>query len=66
MTISKQIEMARKYLTAGNSKSYAQSMSVSIRAAMSDKAANAFRKAIAEDKTEHLFRNLGTACPVAA
>lgn len=66
MTITKQIEVARKFLLTGNTKAYAQSMSGSIRAAMSDRAAKAFREAIAEDKTETLFRGLGTACPVAA
>ena len=66
MTITKQIEVARKFLNAGNAKAYAQSMSGSIRAAMSDRAANSFRKAIAEDKAESLFRGLNTACPVAA
>lgn len=66
MTITKQIEFARKFLKAGNAKSYAQSMSSSIRSAMSDRAAKAFRKAIAEDQTEALFRDLNTDCPVAA
>lgn len=66
MTITKQIEVARKFLNAGNAKAYAQAMSGSIRAAMSDRAASAFRKAIAEDKAESLFLGLNTASPVAA
>lgn len=66
MTITKTIEMARKYLKAGNERSYAQLMSAEIRAAMSDRAANAYRKAIGEDGTERLFVNLNTACPLAA
>lgn len=66
MTITKQIEFARKLLKSGNGKAYAQAMSGSIRAAMSDRASKAFRKAIAEDQAERFFVNLDTDCPVAA
>ena len=66
MTIPKTIEMARKFLKAGNARAYAQLMSAEIRAAMSDRAANAYRKAIAEDGTESLFSGLSSPCPTAA
>lgn len=63
MTIASTIQMARKHGIGG---AYARIMSSAIRAAASDRASNAIRKAIAEDKAEHLFLNLGTNCPVAA
>jgi hypothetical protein len=66
MTIAKQIENARKHLAAGNRHAYAAQISAGIRSAMSDRAAKAFRKAIIEDKTEALFVNLATSCPLAA
>ena len=66
MTITKQIEMARKMLNAGNGGAYARLMSGSIRAAMSDRAAKAFRAAIVEDGAERFFSKLDTNCPVAA
>ncbi len=65
MTIAKQIENSRKFLRAGNAGAYARGMSAAIRAAMSDRAAAAFRKAIAEDNAESLFANLSTSCPLA-
>lgn len=63
MTITRTIELARQHGMTG---AYARVMAGAIRAASSDRAANAIRKAIAEDKAEHLFLNLGTNCPVAA
>ena len=66
MTIAKQIANCRIYLQTGNPGAYARGMSAAIRAAMSDRASNAFRKAIAEDKAEHLFAGLATSCPIAA
>jgi hypothetical protein len=48
MTIAKSIASARQHLPS-NPQSYAQVMSANIRAAMSDRAANAYRKAISED-----------------
>lgn len=65
MTISKQIEMARKCLTV-SPEAYARMLSASIRSAVSDKAANAYRAAIHQDGTERMFRGLDTNCPVAA
>lgn len=65
MTITKQIESARRYLRDGNGGAYARSMSGAIRAAASDRAANAFRKAIAEDGAEGFFDRLNTVCPIA-
>jgi hypothetical protein len=64
MTISKQIANCRAYLPS-NPGAYARGMSAAIRAAMSDRAASALRKAIAEDKAERLFRNINTSCPLA-
>lgn len=66
MTITKQIEMARKMLNAGNGGAYARLMSGSIRAAMSDRADKAFRAAIVEDGAERFFSKLDTNCPTAA
>lgn len=63
MTIARTIQTARQHGIGG---AYARVMSGAIRAASSDRAANAFRKAISEDKAEHLFLNLSTNCPVAA
>lgn len=65
MTITKTIEMARKMLNAGNGSAYARVMSGAIRSAMSDRAANSFRKAIVEDGAERFFRDLETTCPLA-
>jgi hypothetical protein len=66
MTVAKTIEMARKMLNAGNGKAYAGVMSGAIRSAMSDRAADSFRKAIAEDRAERFFIKLDTNCPLAA
>ena len=65
MTITKQIENCRVYLKTGNPGAYARGMSAAIRAAMSDRAAKAFRNAIAEDHASHLFSNLFTDAPTA-
>jgi hypothetical protein len=66
MIVAKTIEMAREMLNAGNGEAYARVMSGAIRSAMSDRAANSFRKAIVEDGAEHFFSRLETACPIAA
>ena len=66
MTITKQIENARQHLEAGNYYAYAAQISAGIRSAMSDRAANAFRKAIAQDRTGGMFANLSTSCPIPA
>lgn len=65
MTITRQIAFARQSLP-GNPGAYARSMSAAIRAAASNRAASALRKAIAEDKAERHFVGLDTACPLAA
>ncbi|MCW2317613.1 hypothetical protein M2322_003177 [Rhodoblastus acidophilus] len=65
MTIARHIELSRQHLRGGNPGAYARGMSGLIRAALSARAANAYRKAIAEDRTEHLFSGLDTACPTA-
>ena len=62
MTAAHTIEMARQH---GFNGAYARIMSAAIRSAQSERAANAFRKAIIEDHAGHLFRNLETDCPVA-
>ncbi|MGJ7039177.1 hypothetical protein J2Y63_002432 [Shinella sp. BE166] len=66
MTNAKTIEMARKMLSAGNGAAYARLISGAIRSAMSDRAANAFRKAVSEDGAERFFDKLDTSCPTAA
>lgn len=63
MTITKTIEFARSY---GLGSGYARVMSAAIRGASSTRSAAAFRKAIAEDKAEHLFLFLDSDVPVAA
>jgi len=63
MSIARTIELARQHGITG---AYARVMAGAIRAASSARAANAFRKAIAEDRASHLFKNLDTDCPVAA
>ena len=65
MTIAKQIANCRIYLQTGNPGAYARGMSAAIRAAMSDRASNAFRKAIAEDHASHLFNNFFGSAPTA-
>ena len=44
---------------------YAAGMAAAIRSALSERAVNAFRKAIVEDGAEDLFRKLESPCPVA-
>lgn len=66
MTIGKTIQMARNMLHSGNGAAYARLLSAEIRASMSTRAANAVRKAIAEDGAERLFVKLDTSCPLAA
>lgn len=62
MTIAKTIAIARKHgLTAG----YARVLSGAIRAAASERTANAIREAIREDGAGHLFVALDTNCPLA-
>lgn len=63
MSIARTIELARQH---GSTGAYARVMAGAIRAASSDRAAKALRKAIAEDSAGHLFHNLDTDCPVAA
>jgi hypothetical protein len=65
MTIAKQIENCRTFLRLGNPGAYARGMSANIRSSRSDRASNAFRAAIADDKAEQHFHNLKTSCPVA-
>lgn len=65
MSIARTINTARAHLVAGNSGAYARVMSGAIRAAMSERAANAFRGAIAEDGAQAAFLNLSTSCPTA-
>lgn len=55
MTIARTIEIARQHLKAGNPGAYARVMAGAIRAAASNRAANAYRDAIAEDKAWSLF-----------
>ncbi|MBT9385484.1 hypothetical protein KM176_16540 [Pseudooceanicola sp. CBS1P-1] len=49
MTIAKTIETARQHLTNGNAGAYARIMSGAVRAAASDRAANAYRAAMKAD-----------------
>ncbi|MCW2283666.1 hypothetical protein M2323_001438 [Rhodoblastus acidophilus] len=65
MSIARHIELARQHLRAGNPGAYARSMSGGIRSALSTRAANRYRRAIAEDKAESFFRNLDSSCPTA-
>ena len=63
MTIAGTIALARGYGITGG---YARVMSGAIRAAASERAARAYRAAIAEDGAEGLFVGLNTTCPIAA
>ena len=65
MTITKQIQNCRAYLKTGNPGAYARGMSAAIRAAGSERAAKAFRTAVAEDHASHLFNNFFGSAPTA-
>ena len=64
MSIASEINFARAFLPA-NPGAYARAMSSLIRSAPSARAENAFRAAIASDKTAALFSGLDTPTPVA-
>ena len=49
MTIAKTIAMARQHLASGNRGAYARIMSGAVRAAMSNRAANAYKAAMQAD-----------------
>lgn len=63
MPVALQIAIAREHLAAGNECAYAAQIRAGIRGAMTSRAIDAFRRAIAEDETERLFDDLATIAP---
>lgn len=66
MPIDMQLAIARARLAEGDERAYVAQILAGIRGAMTGRSVDAFRRAIAEDGTAHLFSGLETSRPIAA